>query len=153
MSRPLWLPAVSLALLFATGCVERTMTIKSEPPGALVYFNDQELGRTPFKRDFIWYGDYEVQVRKEGYHALKTHTEIKGPWWEIVPFDFFAELIPAKLSDHHEISYKLEPLEETAVNPQELVTRGEQLRGELRSSRFTRPASTRPATQPATKPS
>jgi hypothetical protein len=129
------------------------MTIKSDPPGALVYFNDQELGRTPFKRDFIWYGDYQVEVRKEGYHALKTHQGIKGPWWQIVPIDLFAELIPAKLTDHHELSYQLKPLDETAVNSEELVTRAEELRGQLRSSQYTRKPATRPTTQPATRPS
>ena len=32
------------------------MTIHSNPEGALVYLNDQELGRTPLTRDFpaIW---------------------------------------------------------------------------------------------------
>ncbi|MGZ3388170.1 MAG: PEGA domain-containing protein, partial [Isosphaeraceae bacterium] len=54
---------VACGLFLVPGCVEQTMTIQSDPPGALVYMNDQELGRTPLTKDFTWYGDYDVQVR------------------------------------------------------------------------------------------
>ena len=81
------------------GCVEQTMTIKSDPPGALVYLNDQEVGRTPLKRDFIWYGNYQVEVRKEGYETLKTHKWITAPIYGWVPLDLFAQLQPFTLTD------------------------------------------------------
>ena len=66
-----------LILLMAAlgGCVERTMTFQSNPPGALVYVNNQEIGRTPMRRDFTWYGNYDVVLRKDGYETLKTAIE------------------------------------------------------------------------------
>lgn len=132
------------------GCVERTMTIKSDPPGALVYMNDQELGRTPLKRDFLWYGNYDVEIRKDGYETLKLHQNVKAPWWGWVPFDLFAELIPTTLKDHHELAYTLKPAEDpAAVDATALEQRAEQLRGELRSSQYTRTPTTKPATKPA----
>ena len=44
---------LSLAVLAAsqTGCVRRRMTIRSDPPGALVYVDDQQIGATPISTD------------------------------------------------------------------------------------------------------
>jgi len=148
MSRWLVLMGVSLLGLMG-GCVERTMTIKTDPPGALVYLNDQELGRTPLKRDFTWYGRYDVEIRKDGYDTLKTPQMVKAPWWGWVPFDLFAELVPTTLTDHHELTYTLKPAADpAALDANALVSRGEELRGRLLSSEFTRKPATRPATQP-----
>ncbi len=77
-----------------TGCVQRKMTIEWNPPGALVYLNDQEIGRTPITTDFIWYGNYQVEVRKDGFETLKTHQQVNAPWWQLVPIDLFAEFFP-----------------------------------------------------------
>ena len=41
----------------ATACVRRTMIITTEPPQALVFLNDQEVGRSEVTTDFLWYGD------------------------------------------------------------------------------------------------
>src|SRR5688500_8891874 len=64
-------PAMRSALLFlvltvaVAGCgVQRSLTVQSEPPGALVYLNGLEVGRTPVTRDFTWYGVYDVELRK-----------------------------------------------------------------------------------------
>src|SRR5258705_14001278 len=100
--RLLCLLPTAYCLLFA-GCVEQTMDIQSDPPGALVYLNNQELGRTPLTRDFKWYGDYDVQVRLEGYETLKTHEKVIAPAWNWVPFDLFAQLIPANFKDHRSL--------------------------------------------------
>src|SRR5262245_38992736 len=59
-----------LSAVLLAGCVRRTMTIESDPPGALVYMNNQEVGRTPVTREFIWYGFYDVQLRRDGYKTL-----------------------------------------------------------------------------------
>src|SRR5262249_46782603 len=47
---------ILLATVCASGCgVHRSLTIKSDPAGALVYLNGLEVGRTPVTRDFLWY--------------------------------------------------------------------------------------------------
>ena len=62
----------SLALILAVltsagGCIERILTIQTNPPGALVELNTQEMGRTPVSRDFTWYGAYDLTIRLENY--------------------------------------------------------------------------------------
>ncbi len=55
-----------LALCLLTGCVERLITVKSTPAGALVYLNDEEVGRTPVTVPFKFYGTYDVRLEHEG---------------------------------------------------------------------------------------
>ena len=73
--------AIFLALLLL-GCVQRQMTVLTNPPGAVVYLNDREMGRTPFTKDFLWYGNYDVVIRKEGFATLKTTAEVTAPIWQ-----------------------------------------------------------------------
>jgi len=147
MARLIPLLAVTVALA-CVGCVDRILTIQSSPPGALVYLNDQEVGRTPLTRRFLWYGTYDVQVRREGYQTLRTQSPVIAPWWQWIPFDFFAELMPARLPDHHTVSYKLTPLSQVQVDPEAMVQRGERLRERLDSSRIPKHAQSQPATAP-----
>ena len=56
-----------IALLLASvGCVERLITVRSQPSGALVYLNDEEVGRTPVTVPFTFYGYYDVRLEHEG---------------------------------------------------------------------------------------
>ena len=106
----------------STGCVRRTIRITTEPPSALIYLNDQEIRRSEVSTDFIWYGDYDVIVRKEGYKTLETHWEVKPPWYQVVPIDFFAEVLwPGHIHDVHTRHLVLEPAEAPAR--QELIER------------------------------
>lgn len=131
-----WLAGMLMAGLLS-GCVERTLTIQSNPPGALVYMNDQELGRTPLSHRFLWYGYYDVQVRKDGYQTLNTTTPIIAPWWQWVPFDFIAEILPVRLEDSHSVSYTLKPLSAVQIDPQAIVDRGQALGEQLESGHPT----------------
>jgi hypothetical protein len=94
------------------GCVRRTLTIRSEPDGALVFLNDEEVGRTPVTTDFTWYGDYDVILRREGCQTLSTHAEVKPPWYQVPPIDFFFEVLwPGKIVDARTLDFYLEPQE------------------------------------------
>ena len=140
--------------LICVGCgkVQRTMSINSDPPGALVYMNDLEIGRTPVTKDFTWYGTYEVVVRKEGYQTLKTTAAVIAPVWQWPPFDLAAEFSPARLKDKHDLNFKLEP--ETGPPPvDEMLGRAEQARVQLESTTFVKAPSTKPATRPTTQTS
>jgi len=127
--------------------VRRTLTVKSDPPGALVHLNGVEVGRTPMSSDFTWYGTYDVVLRKEGYETLKTRGKVIAPWWQWVPIDLFAELLP--LHDKRMLSYTMKPYSDTAVDPEQMLTRAEQMRTQLRSSRYTKKPATAPTTTPA----
>jgi len=133
-------------LLLLTGCVRRSLTVKSNPSGALVYLNGVEVGRTPMTRDFTWYGTYDVVLRKEGYETLKTRGKVIAPWWQWVPIDLVAELLP--LHDKRELAYTMKPYAEITVDPQAMLSRAEHMETKLRSSRYTRQPATAPTTAP-----
>ncbi len=119
-----------LIILAATGCVERELTINTQPQGAVVTLNDEEIGTSPVTVSFNWYGDYCVRISKEGYETLNTHKELKGPWYDKFPFDFFAQIVsPKRTVDKYEWTFALE--EKKQMNPQELVEKAQQLRKEL----------------------
>jgi|YNPNPStandDraft_1061719.scaffolds.fasta_scaffold26691_2 hypothetical protein len=117
-------------LVLLSGCVERTVRVETDPPGALVVVNDQEVGVSPTKFSFTWYGDYDIIVRKPGYKTLKTNYRLREPWYQWPPIDIVAELlIPVTIRDEHVLpTYVLEPAEEPAVD--ELVERAAALRDE-----------------------
>ena len=123
-----------LGLLVAGGCVQRTLQVESDPPGALVYLNGQEAGRTPMRKNFVWYGTYDVQLRKEGYQTMSEETKVWAPWWQWPPIDLFAELLP--LEDNHVARYTLKPVTEEETDPKQVLTRAVQMRGKLKSSEF-----------------
>jgi len=104
------------------------MKISSQPPGARVFVNDEEVGQTPVKFTFLWYGDYDLLLRKEGYETLRTHYRVNPPWYQWPPFDLIAEtLIAGTIHDVHELpTYELTP---AAIPPTaEVVQRAVELR-------------------------
>jgi hypothetical protein len=146
-----WVFLAMLGVLCAGCGVERTLTITSDPPGAMVTLNDQEIGRTPVTRDFTWYGTYDVELREDGYQTLKTTGKVWAPWWQVPPIDLLAELSPLPTHDHHELNYALVPQPEQEPNPLGMLVRAERLRRRLEGSEVGRPA-TRPSLHAATKP-
>lgn len=78
----------------AGGCMRRSVEITSEPAGALVWVNDEELGRTPTAFDFKWYGRYDVRLVLEGHQPLLTSAEAVAPLHEYPGPDLVASAIP-----------------------------------------------------------
>ncbi len=109
-----------VAGLTAGGCVERKLTINTEPQGASVILNDEDIGESPTTVNFDWYGDYNVRISKEGYETLKTHRELKGPWYDGFPFDFFAQIVnPNRVVDSYEWTFELSPKRQ--ISREELI--------------------------------
>lgn len=122
---------ILIVSLFLAGCVERQLTIKTEPQGALVTLNDEEIGTSPVTVSFNWYGDYNVRISKEGYQTLKTHRRLKGPWYDKFPFDLFAQLIiPKRIVDSYEWTFTLAPKQ--YPTREELIQNAEQLKKRLK---------------------
>ena len=132
-------PACLVALIAMPGCVRRTISITSDPTGALVTLNGREVGRTPLDVDFLYYGTYDVVLEKDGCEPLLTFGEADAPIWDNVPLDLFAELAPANLSSHIAWHYMLEPRND---DPAALVDRAREVRDRLE-------AAPHPATEPA----
>jgi len=116
--------------LFLCGCVERKLTINTEPKGALVTLNDEEIGESPVTVNFNWYGDYCIRISKEGCETLNTHRELKGPWYDHFPWDFFAQIVnPNRVVDWYEWSFELEPKRQ--ISPQELIRNAQELKAQM----------------------
>lgn len=97
-----------LAVLSICGCVERKLMINTEPEGALVFLNDEEIGITPVTIEFSWYGDYKVRIEKQGFETLNTHRKLVGPLHDRFPFDFMADFLwPQRIIDSYEWEFKL----------------------------------------------
>lgn len=125
------LTVISLvAVTILSGCVERKLTINTEPQGAMVLLNDEEIGDSPVTVSFEWYGDYNVAIRKEGFETLKTHRKLKAPLHDGFPFDFFANTLnPDRIVDEYEWTFELEPKKE--ISRKELIHNAEELKKQL----------------------
>ena len=125
--------ALISAMICLCGCgrVQRTMTVTSDPPGALVFMNDQEIGRTPLKRDFTWYGTYDVRLRMDGYQPQRTTTPVIAPWWQWPPIDLVVELLPGKWVDRHTLHYTLVPATDSTLTNEQMLDRAQRMRNQL----------------------
>jgi hypothetical protein len=122
--------AVLTAGLLLNGCVERKLTINTEPQGAVVVLNDEEIGTSPVTVSFEWYGDYNVRISKEGFETLKTHRELKPPLHDYFPFDFFAEILnPNRIVDSYEWTFTLAPQKQPSR--EQLIEDAENLKKQL----------------------
>ena len=65
-----------------SGCVERRYTIRSDPPGATVIVNGEEIGPSPASKSFVYYGDREITLMLDGYETKTVIQPIKAPWWD-----------------------------------------------------------------------
>lgn len=115
------------AVIMAAGCVQRRMTIRSNPPGALVYVDDYQLGTTPVSHDFVYYGTRKIRLVKDGYETLTVRQPFPVPWYEIFPLDFVTEnLIPWEIRDERVVELAMQPAASTP--PELVVSRAEQVR-------------------------
>jgi hypothetical protein len=98
-----------LLLLTGAGCVERSLYIRSEPPGATIYLDGDRVGTTPLELPFSWYGEREVMLELTHYGTVKEIEAIPPPWWQIFPLDFITDvLIPFPIRDRRTFEYRLE---------------------------------------------
>jgi hypothetical protein len=125
------------------------MTINSDPDGAIIFLNDQEIGRTPFTHDFQQYGNYEVEVRKEGYQTIKGNQVMQEPWWQWIPLDLATELLPFHFKDIRHYHYSMLPASTEPADAQVMLSHAAELRGLLLSSPNTRIPTTVPTSEPA----
>ncbi|MBI3011957.1 MAG: PEGA domain-containing protein [Candidatus Omnitrophica bacterium] len=95
----------------ATGCLHRSLTIRTEPPGALVYLNDRLIGESPVAFDFEWYGWHRVMIRKSGFERIEDRKLLRAPAHLWIPFDLAMELAPFPVNDQRTWSYALTPLQ------------------------------------------
>lgn len=102
--------AAALALVLLTGCVERLLAVRSEPPGAAVTLDGERVGETPVEIPYTWYGTRELVVEKRGFREVRRTVELATPWWQYPPVDLLTDvLLPFTITDRTEVELKLEP--------------------------------------------
>lgn len=119
----------AVLLLTCSGCLRRRLTIRSDPPGAVVYVDrrPEPIGVTPVSTSFTYYGTRQIQLVKDGYETLTIRQNFSPPWYEIPPLDFIVEnLWPKEIRDERIVSVHLEP--QRTVSAEEVVARAQQLR-------------------------
>jgi hypothetical protein len=121
----LWL----LLLSNLTGCVRRRMTVRTSPPGAMVYVDHQNIGTTPVSANFTYYGTRQFEIIKDGYRTEKFLRRFNPPWYEWPGLDFISETLwPYEKRDERIIDVQLSP--ETDVPTEALIRSGEDLRSQ-----------------------
>jgi len=113
--------------LASMGCVRRRLTVRTNPPGAQVFVDDQEIGVTPCSASFVYYGTRKITLMKDGYKTETLFQKINPPWYEIPPLDFLSEnLVTRELRDERIVDVQLAP--EEIVPQQKLIERAQALR-------------------------
>jgi hypothetical protein len=117
--------------LLPAGCVRRRLTIRSNPPGALVFVDDREIGVTPVSTPFTYYGTREILLIKDGYETVTVKQRFPVPWYELPPLDFVTEnLWPFEVRDERVADFSLSP--QRIVPNEVLIERAESLRQNAR---------------------
>jgi len=131
-------PSIALtAVVLLGGCVERRVWIETDPPGALVWLNDTQVGRSPVDVSITHHGIYDVRIEKEGFEPLVTSADTNGPIWDSVPLDFFVEILPIDAKCEARWKFLLSPRDDSEVA---LVGRATDLRDRLRVEGERKPA-------------
>ncbi len=124
---------ISMALLAAAGCVQRRMTIISEPAGATAYLDGDEIGKTPATTSFLFYGGREIRLEMDGYETLSHIESIEAPYYQKFPFDLVADVfVPWTITDRRFYPYKLKKAE--PVSKADFLARAEAFRTEHKAS-------------------
>ena len=127
------------------------MTIRSTPPGALVYVDDYHVGQTPVSTDFIYYGTRKIRLVKDGYETLTVRQPFPIPWYEVFPLDFVTEnLWPWEIRDERVVDLAMIPSASTP--PEDVAARAEQARRSAGSFAVPVAPAPRPVPQPIPAP-
>ncbi|MEE9514517.1 MAG: PEGA domain-containing protein, partial [Candidatus Brocadiales bacterium] len=90
---------LALIILSGAGCVTRTLTIKTDPPGAQVFVDDELIGESPVEMEFTYYGTRKIVIEKRDqdgtleYERETLYAKIDKPYYQWFPIDFFSEVM------------------------------------------------------------
>jgi hypothetical protein len=143
VSCPIHRVALAAALALAgAGCIERKMVLRTEPPGAVAYVDDERIGVTPCETTFTHYGTRHVVLeyrRQEflkanggtappryegGFRRVTADAPLDVPWYQYPVLDLVTEVVlPVNITDRQEFVYTLEPAEAMTEDRERLQAR------------------------------
>jgi hypothetical protein len=128
---------IAYAALMLVGCAERRVRVTSEPAGARVWLNDQDIGVTPTDARFTFYGSYDLRLEMPGYEPYHAEHIAKAPLHEYPGPDLAAAAYPGQLKHVVEWNVVLEPTPESVLPAAEarsqLIDRAAALRERTRT--------------------
>ena len=134
-----------IVLFLFSGCVTRTITIKTNPSNALVYVDNELVGESPVEIPFTYYGTRKITIEKKDDDGKLIRErkiafeKIKRPVYEMFPLDFFSEnLWPFGIQDNHILNYDLVELKPLSRKEQQkrVIENAEELRQKVNSPDF-----------------
>lgn len=116
-----------IGVFAASGCVQRRLLVRTNPPGATVYVDNVEIGKTPTGVNYTYYGTRQIRIEREGYETINEFVRMRPPFYEIPPLDLVSEtMVPVTIVDGRTLDYTLRPL--TVVPREQLFERANGLR-------------------------
>ncbi|MCC9603795.1 PEGA domain-containing protein [Stieleria sp. JC731] len=108
------------------------MTVRTNPPGAMVSVDNQVIGSSPAATPFTYYATRDIRIEADGYRTETIRRRFNPPWYQWPGIDFVAETLwPGELRDERIIDVTLTP----QVQPpdQEVISRADNLRQQSRN--------------------
>ena len=137
---------VLVAAIFAfSGCVTRSITVKTNPSNALVYIDNKLIGESPVTMPFTFYGTRKIMIERKDEDGVLTHErtiafeKIKAPVYQIFPLDFFSELLwPFEIKDDQVLSYNLVELDSLSIKERQakMLKNADELRQRVDAPEF-----------------
>lgn len=110
-----------------SGCVRRTVRITTEPSGALIWLNHQEIGRTPVEVDFTHTGTYDLVIRKKGWEPIISEAPMGMSIYTAPGIDLALEVMPLRMQRLVEWHIELVPRDQDHAA---LIERADDMRAE-----------------------
>ncbi|TWT92356.1 PEGA domain-containing protein [Stieleria varia] len=108
------------------------MTVRTNPPGAVVSVDNQVIGISPAATPFTYYAARDIRIEKDGYRTETIRKQINPPWYQWPGIDFVAETLwPGELRDERIIDVQLVP--KVVPSEEEVVGRAETLRNQSKA--------------------
>jgi hypothetical protein len=146
-SRALAAVAALAAALGSAGCVERSLLVVSDPPGARLTVNGVNQGVTPRVIRYVHDGRFDVRLEKEGYESVATEVTTRTRLDAVPGPDFIAENVwPGRIRRQTVAHLRMTPLKRDSYTKEEvqaLLRRAEAFRQKAQQAR-TEPGTPRP---------
>ncbi|MGN6546525.1 MAG: PEGA domain-containing protein [Aureliella sp.] len=119
-----------IALPICSGCVRRRLTVRTNPPGAMVYVDRQFIGPSPASTSVTYYGTRHIEVVGDGYRTEKILRTFNPPWYQIPPLDFISETLwPWEIRDQRVVDITM--VADQPVPSEELIGRADTMRTQV----------------------
>ncbi len=115
------------------------MTIRTDPPGALVEVDGTPIGFSPASMSFTYYAPRKIKLTHDDYETVTIIQDVPPPWWDNWLTEFFTEnLWPFTVRDEREFHYSLEPRK--VHSTESILQRAESVRKEAHTEALQGPS-------------